>query len=212
MFSFQRIQPFIPVEIGNHDQKATGTGNEQEFYVLIVAGATAAHGEQGGPEQAPDRRNAQEMPRLHVAHAHYVAQIVFRKTGDKKQEERNEEAAVFQKVIVLFNNRGLHRLFHKGQTKESGQCEGDPGSDSKADGGINGAEAGAVNVPADKSGDFTWYRGCYDLQDLKANEDEFIIRMKGFNERDHPSLTREVYIQVVVDKEIGGENYEYEED
>jgi hypothetical protein len=73
MPSFQRFQQLIPVEIDNHEQKAAYTGNEQEFYVLIVAGVTAANGEQDGPEQASHCRNAQEMPRLHVARTHYVA-------------------------------------------------------------------------------------------------------------------------------------------
>jgi hypothetical protein len=51
--SFQRFQQFIPVKIGDDKQKAAHAGNEQEFSVLIIAGATAAHGEQDGPEQAP---------------------------------------------------------------------------------------------------------------------------------------------------------------
>ena len=52
MFAFQRIQPFVPVKIGNSNEQAACTGNEQKFYILIVAGTTAAHGEQYGPEQA----------------------------------------------------------------------------------------------------------------------------------------------------------------
>ena len=54
MSSFQRIQQFIPVEIANHEEKTARAGNKQEFSVLIIAGATAAHGEQDGSEQAPD--------------------------------------------------------------------------------------------------------------------------------------------------------------
>jgi len=203
MFSFQRIYQFIPVEIGNHKQKAAYTGNEQEFSVLIVAGATAAHGEQDGPEQTSHCRNAQEMPRLHVAQSHDVTEIIFGKTGNEKQKERNEQTAVFQKVIVLFNNRWLYNPLHKGQSKEPGKREGCPGADRKANGGIYRTQGSAVNVPADKTGYFAGYRGCYHLQDLKADEDNFIIRMKRANERDSSALTREVNIKIIVDKEIG---------
>jgi hypothetical protein len=140
------------------------------------------------------------MGRLHVAETHYVTEIIFGKTGNEKQKEGNEETAVFQEVIVLFNNRGLYNPLHKGQSKEPGKREGYPGADSKTNGGINRTQKSAVNIPADKTGDFTGYRGCYHLQDLKANEDNFIIRMEGVNERDSSALTREVYIEVIMDK------------
>ena len=119
---------------------------------------------------------------------------------------------MFQKVIVLFNNRGLYGFFHKGQTKEPCKCKGDPGTDSKANGGINRTHAGAVNISADKTSYFAGYRSCYHLQDLEANEDEFIIRMKGVNEGDSPPLTGEVNIKIIVDEEIGRENNKYEKD
>ena len=134
---------------------------------------------------------------------HDVAQVVLWESWDEKEDEGNKGPLVFHDVVVFLDNLRFHYPFHKRKTKYPGKEKGKPRTDGEADGGIDRSKERAIEVAANEAGDFSRYRGCYNLQDLKGYENKLVIRMIGIDESDCLLLMDKVDIEVIMKKTIG---------
>jgi len=171
----------------------------------------SADGKQNGSRQPANRGNNEKCRYCHVTQPHDVAQAVLRESGDEKEDEGDKDPAVFHDVVVFFDNIRFYYPFHKRKAKYPGKEKSKPRTDGEADGGIDRAHEGAIEVTADEAGDFSRYRGCYNLQDLKEYENKLVIRMIGIDEGDRLLLVDKIDIEVIMKKTIGSKSNQDEE-
>ena len=142
------------------------------------------------------------MPCYHMAQSHDEAEVVFRESWNEKEKKRKKQSPVFQKEIVFLDDLRLYRLLNEWQAKKSGKRKGQPRTYRQTDGGVYCSEDGSINVTAYETGYFSWYGGCYYLQDLKGNENKFVIGIR-LDKCDYFIIICEERIQVIVNKKIG---------
>ena len=80
-------QDLFPVKVAYEKNYRGNAHEDKESGILLVSDAAAADGEENCAEESSRRGDDEKRPQGHVAQSHYIAEGVFWKTGDEKQDK-----------------------------------------------------------------------------------------------------------------------------